>query len=75
MKITITTAIDLENKEVASIAEKVADAQKIEVETVDVDHVVDPTVIGGLKIRIGSKTVDATLQRQLQDIKSRASKS
>ncbi len=75
MTITITTAIDLDADYIADIAAKIADAKELDMETIDVDHIVDPTVVGGLKVRIGARTVDATLKRRLQDIKSHATQS
>jgi F-type H+-transporting ATPase subunit delta len=73
MKLTITTAIELDDKELAKIAERVVEKIDADAEQVEIDHVVNPDVVGGIKLRIGSKTYDATLRRQLEAIKSQLS--
>ena len=56
LKVTVTTAIELTKKQVNSILKAVEKNNIIELK-----QVVDPSVIGGIKITVGAEEIDATI--------------
>ena len=61
-----------------TVAEKLNDARMNEIrdalkqvtgKDVQVDVTVDPSIIGGLKVKLGSRMVDASLRTKLNSIK------
>lgn len=65
MKLVITTAIELSAAQLKSFTQ---DFEK-KLGKVSVEAVVDPTIIGGIKVRVGSKTFDASLKTKLNKVK------
>ncbi|HEX9817451.1 MAG TPA: F0F1 ATP synthase subunit delta [Patescibacteria group bacterium] len=65
-KVIITTATPINAKSLASF--KKALAQKLD-QTIELELRVDPLVIGGSKVRIGSKVIDLTIAAKLAQIK------
>ena len=70
MNVTITSATALSSVQVKKITEAVEKKHK----NASVETVVDPSVIGGLKLRIGSKTLDGTVSQKLAMIKNQLAK-
>ena len=63
--ITVTTARDLPKAEAAAIERQLAQRYT----NVKLDLQVDPSLIGGIKLRIGTTEIDATVLTKLQTIK------
>lgn len=64
--VTVTTAIELsaaQRKEIEALA-----AKKLGTKSVSIKEVVDPKVIGGLALQIGSRLYDATVRHELNSI-------
>lgn len=67
--VIITTANKLsaaQFKKAQSVIEK-----KMKMDTTDISYeqIIDPTVLGGIKITAGSKEIDATVQGKLEKIR------
>lgn len=67
LKATITTATSVDAKLMAKI--KAGVTKKYPKEKLEFEFVTDPTVIGGVKIVVGAKSVDLTLQSKLAQVK------
>ncbi|MCD8484601.1 F0F1 ATP synthase subunit delta [Candidatus Woesebacteria bacterium] len=68
--VTVTTAVELtatQRKEVMQVAQAKAGTQEIELK-----EVVNPAVIGGIRLTIGSKQYDATVLNQLETLRNLA---
>ena len=65
--IKVTSAIKLENEEIEKIKEKYKEEYKGF--NLEVENLVDKSILGGLKIQIGDKIIDATLKTRLSDLK------
>jgi F-type H+-transporting ATPase subunit delta len=63
LKVTVTTAIELTKKQVNSILKAVEKNNIIELK-----QVVDPSVIGGIKITVGAEEIDATIYTKLEKL-------
>lgn len=68
MKAELISAQEVPEEEVVSLAEKlsVSSGKKIQLQ-----QVVDPSLIGGVKIRMGDKIIDATVAKKLQMLKEK----
>lgn len=66
--IKVTSAIELENEEIEKIKEKYKNEYKGY--KLEVENIVDKNILGGLKIQIGDKIIDATLKTKLNDLKN-----
>jgi len=66
MKISITTAVKLDAKQISSF-EKTLSGQLKTANPVFV-YVVDPSVLGGIKLTIGSRELDGTLRARLTQV-------
>lgn len=66
MKVVVTTAVELSKSQLATLTKELTNkyGKKTTVETV-----VDPSVIGGVSLTIGSKHLDGTVKRKLDLIK------
>ncbi len=63
--VTITTAIELSAKQLDSLAAQLTK----KLGKIEVTAVVDPELIGGLKVRVGSREYDGSLQHKLNSVK------
>lgn len=59
----VTSAVPLAEDEVASVTEAL---RKVVGQKVTVDLTVDPSLIGGLIVRVGSRMIDSSLRTKLQ---------
>jgi F-type H+-transporting ATPase subunit delta len=66
LKVTITSAIDLTSAQVKKITDAVE--KKHTKSSVEFKQVVDPAVIAGLKVTIGSNEIDATAYSKLESL-------
>jgi len=66
LKVTVTTAIELTKKQVSSIVKAVENKNKNSV--VELKQVVDPTVIAGIKLTVGTQEIDATAYTKLEKL-------
>lgn len=73
LKVTITSAIDLTSSQVKKI--KGAVEKKHKESNVELKQVVDPSVIAGLKVTIGSEEIDATAYSKLENLHLQIKKS
>lgn len=67
-KVQITSATKLTEKALETIRTKLI-ASDITDESIEFTTVVDPSIIGGIIIKIGDKLYDASVQRKLNDLK------
>lgn len=67
MTVTITTAVKLTPKQLGSIQTAVEKKYGKKVEYV---QEVDPTVLGGIRVLIGSTMIDRTIQSKLTQLRS-----
>lgn len=65
--IKVTSAIELEDEEIEKIKEKYKKDYKDS--KIEVQNIVDKDILGGLKIQIGDKIIDATLKTKLKGLK------
>ena len=68
MKVTVTSAITLTSKQVTSLTQ--AFKRKFPKESLQLEQLVNPKVLGGLKLNIGSKSLDASLKAKLETVKT-----
>ena len=59
----VTSAVSLSDEQVASVTEAL---RKVVGQKVTVDLTVDPSLIGGLIVRVGSRMIDSSLRTKLQ---------
>ncbi|WP_040155535.1 F0F1 ATP synthase subunit delta [Mobilicoccus massiliensis] len=62
----VTSAVELDDRQRARLAEGLS---KLYGRSVFVTGVVDPSVIGGLKVNIGDEIIDGTIARRLHDVR------
>lgn len=65
---TLTTAFDLDAETKSAIARQLQ--KQIGAETISLQEVIDPSVIGGYKVRIPGKELDHTVATQLTTLKT-----
>lgn len=63
-QVVLISAYKLDKKEVDSVMAKIPDLRKA-----DVKYEVDPSIIAGFVIKVGSKVLDLSLSGQLQNFK------
>jgi len=63
----VTVAEKLDEKHLATIKEAIAASSK---KTVELDVKIDPSILGGLKLKIGSRMIDASLKTKLNSIRN-----
>jgi F-type H+-transporting ATPase subunit delta len=68
VRATVTTAVDLTDEDRDRVAWQLSTRLKKQVR---LDVVVDPRVIGGLKLQYGDRVVDATVATRLQQLRRR----
>lgn len=66
LKVTVTSAVALTSSQVKKITDAVE--KKHKESTVELKQVVDPSVIAGLKITVGSEEIDATAYSKLEKL-------
>lgn len=66
LKVTVTSAVTLTSSQVKKITDAVE--KKHKESTVELKQVVDPSVIAGLKITVGSEEIDATAYSKLEKL-------
>lgn len=66
LKVTVTSAVALTSSQVKKITDAVE--KKHKESTVELKQVVDPSVIAGLKITVGSEEIDATVYSKLEKL-------
>lgn len=66
LKATVTSAIQLKDSQLSTIKNKLEESVEAKVE---LEAVVDPSIIAGLIIRLGDKVVDASVQGKMQALK------
>lgn len=67
-KVKVTSAVALSKETMESIR-KTLIASDVTDKSIDFETVVDPTIIGGLIIKIGDNLYDASVQRKLKELK------
>lgn len=73
LKITITSAVELTKSQLNKITDAVE--KKHKESTVELKQVVDPSVIAGLKVTVGSEEIDATAYSKLESLHLQLKKS
>lgn len=71
-KVTITTAGNLNDDDLANIKAKL-DASSVTQDTVEIDTIVNPDLIGGFILQIGDKLYDASVAYKLEQLKKQFS--
>jgi len=66
LKVTITSAVELTSSQVKKITDAVE--KKHKESSVEFKQVIDPAVIAGLKVTIGSNEIDATAYSKLEEL-------
>lgn len=66
LKVQITTAIELSDKQVATIEQALH--KKFAPQELVVEYQVDSHVLGGIKVIVGSREFDATLRARLDQV-------
>jgi F-type H+-transporting ATPase subunit delta len=66
VNIIVTSAVDLSAAQIEKI--KKAAAKKYD-KSVTIENVVDPTIVAGLQITIGSRQLDGSVKSKLQQLK------
>lgn len=67
-KVEVTSATQMSAKTLEAIRSKLI-ASSVTDESIEFTSVVDPSIIGGVIIRIGDKLYDASVQRKLKELK------
>jgi len=65
-QVKVTTAVELTKSELEAIHKKIA--KKVNDE-ISIDATVDPDVVGGIRIRVGSHQLDGTIAAKLDQLK------
>ena len=71
-KVKITTAVELSDELKNAIIEKVKSTQNFD--TVELEAKVNPALIGGIMLEFNNNLIDATVLRDLKDVKKQFSK-
>ena len=69
LPVTITSAVELDDKTVKQIGDEIADQTGRKVE---LSADVDPDVLGGLVVRVGNTVLDASVRRRLETFETRS---
>jgi len=67
-KVKVTTATPISDKEMEVIRKKLI-VSDVTDESIEFEKVVDPSIIGGIVIKIGDKLYDASVQRKLNEMR------
>ena len=63
----VSTAVELAKEQKQAVREKLL--QTTSYQSFDVYYHVDPTLIGGMVIRVGDRVVDSSIRTKLEDMK------
>lgn len=63
---TVYTAVQLKDNQLNEIEQKLSTVTN---KNVKLNVVIEPSIIGGLKVKIGDKVLDTTVQNKLKDLK------
>ena len=66
LKATITTAVPLTASQLATVHSNIE--KKHKETTIELKQVVDPEIIGGVKLTVGSEEVDETIYSKLEKL-------
>ena len=66
VKATVTTAVELNTKQLSQIKDKIQSTTEKDIE---LEAVVDASIIGGMVIRVGDNVVDASIAGRLRELK------
>lgn len=69
----VTSAIELSPAQKKAVEDKLLKTTKYD--SLDIDYVVSPDILGGLVIRIGDRIVDSSLKSQVEDLSRQLSRS
>lgn len=61
------TSVPMDENQKQTLTEKLETKLR---QKIELDNIVDPSIIGGMKIRIGEKSVDASLGNRLRDLRA-----
>lgn len=67
LKATVTSAMPLTNQQLAQIK---ADMEQNTGKTIEIEAIIDASLIGGLIVRVGDKVVDGSIKGQMDALKS-----
>jgi F-type H+-transporting ATPase subunit delta len=67
-KVTVTTATPLSKESLEAVRAKLL-ASNVTDESIEFTTIVDPSIIGGLVIKIGDNLYDASVERKLKELK------
>lgn len=62
------SAVPLEEKQISALAEE---AGRMFSKNVELENVVDPSIIGGVRVYIEGRMIDASIRKKLDDLKER----
>ncbi|HHX61537.1 MAG TPA: ATP synthase F1 subunit delta [Epulopiscium sp.] len=66
IKVTVTSAVELNHNQLAQIKEKIQSTTNKEIE---LNAIIDSSLIGGMVIRVGDNVVDASIAGRLRELK------
>jgi F-type H+-transporting ATPase subunit delta len=67
MKVVITSAIPLSSKQVGVLSKAIK--KKYPRQKLEFERVVDPQILGGIKINLDSQSLDASLKAKLESLR------
>lgn len=66
LEVTVTSAVELDESVVRKVGDEIADRTGQEIE---LTSEVDPDLIGGLKLRVGNRVLDASIRNRLEKLR------
>lgn len=70
--VCVTTPVELTEEQKVRIVEKLT--QTSGYETMEMNYVIDPSLLGGIRIRIGDRVVDNSIQKKLEEMTRKLAK-
>lgn len=67
VKVQITTAIELSSTQISTIEKALR--SKMAKQELSFEYKVDPNILGGIRLIVGSREFDGTLQKRLEQIR------
>ena len=71
LPVTVTSAVELDEKLVADIGQRIEEQTD---RTVELSSNVDPDVLGGLKVQVGNLVLDGTVRNRLERLRKQVAK-